>query len=622
MFARVAKEIGVDACIWFTMPLIFLCFYVRFPVTSAAAILPHLLILFLVFLSLSAIRILLALLLNGHWLSRGIATPFYAFVLTLELLYYPLVIAGLNAWGQVITWELFLSYARQAGELADALNVSLPFTVAVLCGCACFIFGTVWWHFGKMNWPKTITTSVRKRGKTRILTLTLLGAVSASVSMLALTFYFPKPDTSEPIVTTFSRRNGVNTFRGFTVDAKADEKLDRENDIARANYRPNLLANKKNLILIVVDALRPDHLGLYGYARDTTPHLSKLALSPEVSVRIVRSMRAICSLSACGLFGIASSRYFHEISARPFTIQQAMRAHGYEVRMILSGDHTNFYGLRDLYGDVDSYVDGSDPSAKYANSDRWVISKAMELPNFAGKPIMLQFHLMSAHPLSQREPAFTKFLPAKSYGVQYPGWSVNSELAINFYDNGVLQGDDVIHQLLQLLRKKRYLEDTLVVITADHGDALGEHGQFSHGRGVREAGILIPMVMLSFGYAPPPLSNTHIAPSQVDIAPTILSEFGMPRPVVWQGTPLQAARTTDITYVQEGDESGLIDLRYPPAIWKYWVKSGTWQEFAFNLSIDPGEHNNVLMQKHGMPSELHHDWRERIRQLRIVAEAR
>ena len=63
----------------------------------------------------------------------------------------------------------------------------------------------------------------------------------------------------------------------------------------------------------------------------------------------------------------------------------------------------------------------------------------------------------------------------------------------------------------------------------------------------------------------------------------------MPRPVVWQGTPLQAARTTDITYVQEGDESGLIDLRYPPAIWKYWVKSGTWQEFAFNLSIDPAK---------------------------------
>ena len=83
--------------------------------------------------------------------------------------------------------------------------------------------------------------------------------------------------------------------------------------------------------------------------------------------------------------------------------------------MILGGDHTNFYGLRDLYGDVDSYIDGSDPSAKYSNSDRWVLAKSAELPERSGKPTMIQFHLMSVHPLAQREPEFTKFLSATSY---------------------------------------------------------------------------------------------------------------------------------------------------------------------------------------------------------------
>jgi glucan phosphoethanolaminetransferase (alkaline phosphatase superfamily) len=620
--ADVAKGIGVDAIIWFSAPIIFLFFFVRYSVTSTAAIAPHLLIVLLVFLLFCALRSSLALLLKDEHVARNIAALLYAPGLILQFIYYPLVIIGLNAWGQVISWALIHSYALQAPDLADALGIPLSLTLAALGGCALIIFGVIRWQTGRWDWPRAMVSSARERHAARALGLALAGLMGIPLIMLILVFYFPNRDTSEPIITTFFPKGGVTAFRGFALDAKAGEKFDRENDAARAAYQPNPTASKRNLILIVVDALRPDHMSIYGYGRDTTPHLKNLANASDVNMRLAHGTRAVCSESACGLFAIASSKYFHEVSARPFTIQQALRAHGYEVRMILGGDHTNFYGLRDLYGNVDSYIDGSDPSAKYANGDRWVLAKSAELPEWSGKPTMIQFHLMSAHPLAQREPEFTKFLPTSSYVLTHIGKKVETEHAVNFYDNGVLQADDILHKLLQTLRAKKYLDNALVVITADHGDALGEHGLYTHANGVREAVIRIPLILLSYGYVPPALPDTRAATSQIDIAPTILSEFGMPLPPVWRGSPLHSAQKAHIQYMQQGDEIGLIDLRHPPAIWKYWFKGRTGQEFAYDVASDPGEHHNAIGFKERVSPELAREWRMRTRQMRMVAEGR
>ena len=129
-------------------------------------------------------------------------------------------------------------------------------------------------------------------------------------------------------------------------------------DAARAGYRPNPAAARRNVILIVVDALRPDHMGVNGYARDTTPNLSRLAKAGVV--RNIGVAHASCSESSCGLLSLASSKYVHQFSSRPFTLQQVLVQHGYRIHLILGGDHTNFYGLKESYGKVDSYFDGSD----------------------------------------------------------------------------------------------------------------------------------------------------------------------------------------------------------------------------------------------------------------------
>ena len=98
----------------------------------------------------------------------------------------------------------------------------------------------------------------------------------------------------------------------------------------------------------------------------------------------------------------------------------------------------------------------------------------------------------------------------------------------NFYDNGVVRSDAVIAELLAQLKEKGYLQDALVVITADHGESLGEHGLYHHANSVREEVLRIPLVFIAYGSPlrlPPQVRDFA---SQVDIAPTILKELGLP----------------------------------------------------------------------------------------------
>src|SRR5690606_8624800 len=112
--------------------------------------------------------------------------------------------------------------------------------------------------------------------------------------------------------------------------------------------------------------------------------------------------------------------------------------------------------------------------------------------------------------------------------------------ATNYYDNGVVQFDRVVSQLLEHLQHKGYLDNALVVITGDHGELLGEHGQFSHAKTVYDAVLRVPFVLIRYGYEADQQLRSDMVSSQVDIAPTILSELRMPLPSTWVGTPIQS----------------------------------------------------------------------------------
>jgi hypothetical protein len=323
-------------------------------------------------------------------------------------------------------------------------------------------------------------------------------------------------------------------------------------------------------------------------------------------MRKAAALRASCSSSFCGLMSMASSKFLHQLSKRPITLQEALRLHGYRIHMILSGDHTMFYGLRQAYGEVDSYFDArSARTIRYLNSDRVMLDYLAGFPAWDGKPVMLQFHLMSAHALHEREGA-PKYAPAANYVYhREPGADGRpGQRGINYYDNGVLLADDTIRTILQMLERKGYLGDALVAVTADHGEAIGEHGMYQHANSVREEVLRIPFVLLSYGHRPGKPLQSASPGAQVDIAPTILTELGMPRPATWQGTPLQAPVTRDFLHFQERWEAGVYDLRDPGNLWKYWINLKSGEEYAFNLTHDPGERADLIGK---LPVQLKRD---------------
>lgn len=596
-------RLGLDMALWSAMPVAFLLVYIKYFSAPSNGVLPHMYLVGLVFLMLASMRVLLELaILRREW-ARIVSALITSTMLATLFFYYSLVVIGLQSWGQVISWKLITTYSAQLPDLLETLNIPLSLAVTAVALIFLVIFSTNWLYLGKFDWTQNL--SQISSGKARIFSI----FVTSVFCFIKINEFSLNPWTkeAEPVSLTFFPLQSSSRFQSNSVDNLHAEQQDRHEDEARSSYAPNLHANRRNIILIVVDALRPDHMGLFGYARETTPNLSKRTSSNSPMI-----LHASCGESSCGLLSMASSKFIHQFSQRPITLQEILKMHGYTTHMILSGDHTNFYDLKKIYGNVDSYHDGSLSHNYYMNDDQLVLDYLEQFPAWSGKPAMIQFHLMSSHTLRKLLPASNKYTPAINFArLENRKNQKNGDLdqrIINFYDNGVFQADMIIEKILIKLQQKDYLQNAIVVITADHGEALGEHGMFSHANSVHEELLRIPFIMSSTGSQPLKSLRRKIMGSQIDIAPTILTELNIPLPSTWSGTPLQEPMNANFYHFQQGSEVGLIDSSREKAIWKYWINMNNGKEKAFNLTLDPHEKINQI---DNIAPEIRRDWRLR-----------
>lgn len=593
--------IGADLVAWLSLPAAFLFAYIKGYGAPTQAILPHLQLALAALLALALFRLALSRALGAR-AARLAAALAAAAALWTMIAYYGLALVGLEYWGRVISWDLIASYAAQAPRLAETLGISWPAVLAA----AGLVYVALTWIV--QAYLRRVDSAARIAARLSRPTLALV--VAAGTLFLVVQVYqfraAPPTEAAEPVSLTFYPVEGGLVFQSHAVDRLAAARRDTEEDAVRAAYAPSAAAERKNVVLIVVDALRADHMGIYGYARDTTPHLARMQKSGLL--RKAPVVQASCSSSVCGLLSIASSRFVHQFSRRPITLPEVLKRYGYRIHMILSGNHTLFYGLREAYGDVDSYFDAypARPGA-YMNDDAIVVEHLSGFPAWDGNPVMMQFHLMSAHALGHRDPAFMKYQPAANYSLfALTGKAGRKADAVNHYDNGVLQADATIDAILQMLRQKGYLRDAVVAITADHGEALGEHGSYTHAQGVHDETLNVPFVLLSYGYRPAaPIDGAPIA-SQVDIAPTVLAELGIAAPASWRGMALQRPVKRDFLHFQERWDLGIFDLRDPGNPWKYWSNVRTGEEYAFNLRLDPQQRRNQIA---AASEHQRRDWR-------------
>lgn len=522
--------------------------------------------------------------------------------------YYLLVLVGYSSWGYHLSWALIATYARQLGPLAQALGGGFYGVAAVAAlGFALLVMA---FHrlFRGGDWLAAAGARIPPR-----LAASCALAVLASQALCIWHFNaFPDADSREPFSLTFNPASFDRKFQSHF--RSASKELEAADAAARAAYRPARERAGTNVFLIVVDALRAQNLPMNGYARNTSPNM--LARYQRQTLKNIPNVFSACAESACGLMAIASSRYIHQFIAKPFTLQDVLRQHGYGIHMILGGDHTNFYGLREAYGQVDTYYDSAMSPAFYVNDDRSVLQALSAFPPFSGRPTFIQFHLMSTHALSARDQGVAPFQPAKSYYTQLAGplqpSAADLQPYTNFYDNGIHRTDQTIESLLDTLRRKHYLDDALVVITADHGEFVGERGQVGHAKGVYNEVLHIPLMLLRFGPAWPAQAVFPDFASQVDIAPTVLDLLALPVPAHWAGMPLTRARSSPTprdAYFQQNTEFGLVAHQPQGPVWKYWVNAANGTEHAYDLASDPLETHNRAAE---LPDPLKAGWRQRL----------
>src|SRR6185436_17391882 len=121
----------------------------------------------------------------------------------------------------------------------------------------------------------------------------------------------------------------------------------------------------------------------------------------------------------------------HQFSQHPFTLHQALQRHGYRTYMILGGDHIAFYGMRAIYGRVDDYFDGSMVQNRYINDDRVIVEKTATLPEWDGRPVLMQFHLVSTHTIGLRDERFVRWQPTVNYALNRARQPENVQRAVN-----------------------------------------------------------------------------------------------------------------------------------------------------------------------------------------------
>ncbi len=389
--------------------------------------------------------------------------------------------------------------------------------------------------------------------------------VALSWASGAILFFSANPDL--PLWGDFSQDPVKGFFTGqksgfpMTQERIHWAELDHE---AEQKTRPRM-PQVHTVILVIVDALRADHLPAYGYSRPTTPFL--FGLSRSTHYRKVDLCLANGLESSVGIMSILTSKEEPAISHLNYTFPDFLTENGYQDLLYLSGDH-HWYNFKNSYGrKIGFFLDGSLFPPGYSIDDDEALPVVLKkLKPDDGKFHFFYFHLMSVHESGTLHDPYLQYQPARNFIA--PDFRTHSQTpneviqtAVNMYDDRILQCDAILKDLWGILGQKGYLKDYVMVITADHGELLGEDNHYGHAHFTNPGILHTPL--LFFASRPLPRFAQNRFATALDIAPTLSEIAGLNPPSTWQGQSLLHPRTNPWTYhftpsLRSGDQGAVV----------------------------------------------------------------
>jgi tetratricopeptide (TPR) repeat protein len=294
---------------------------------------------------------------------------------------------------------------------------------------------------------------------------------------------------------------------------------------ARAPIVPS--SKTTSIVLISIDTLRADHLSCYGYRRVKTSHIDAITAKGTL-FSAVDSQVPLTLPSHVSLF-TSTYPFFNGIEdngeplrASAVTLATVLKSNGYRTAAFVGGFVLDRrFGLNQGFDEYDSTFDlhrqkQTDPGdIKRLGAD--VVEAATKwLEGNSGTPFFLFLHLYDLH---------TPYNLPATYRTHY-GIGYDAELQYV---------DEQVGSICDFLRDRGLFDKTLLVLTSDHGESLGEHGEKTHGYFIYQSTLWVPLIIhWPAGSGDFPARSDQPA-SLIDVAPTILQFAGVPQPPQFQG---------------------------------------------------------------------------------------
>lgn len=393
--------------------------------------------------------------------------------------------------------------------------------------------------------------------------------------------------------------------------------------------RPARRPDRPDILLVSLDTVRPDHLSLYGYERATSPHLDRWAENAAVFDQAVTTAPWTLPAHLSMLTGLDA--FEHGVNHRsrvPKEIEllsETLRAAGYRTAAVVGGGFLDpEYGLHQGFDSYRYYPHHTDAD-ELAHGLQAALDWLRAGPR---RPWFLFFHTYEPHyPYYARQPFLERlnggapvpdprdlayvtrgldvdhgFELSKRWRLRQRGepdrelTAAESRGLVDLYDSGLAYADEMTSRLIDAAEDAG---PAVVVVTSDHGEALGEHGLAGHAY-LQDFNALVPLVIKRPGQRGSRRIDTQVR--LTDVAPTLLELAGIEPPAAGAGRSLvpllDGAREADreatiyATFANRG-----LALRLGRRA-KYLFNNSAWESLwgrqaLFDLAADPGESRDL-----------------------------
>ena len=387
--------------------------------------------------------------------------------------------------------------------------------------------------------------------------------------------------------------------------------------VGPAPARPKGITPPRQVIFWMVDTLRADRLDVYRKSRVRTPNLDRLVAEGTTFKRYTvegNESKASHASFFTGMYPVVHGVLGEKakVPSRLVTIAEAMRTAGLRTAGLISNgyvsDAWNFHQGFQTYENYIRSNRANDARAVYGHAEKWLDRYAPKGPFYLylgtiDPHVTYRAHkgLIEVYDSKPYSGPFVRFLSGVELGKIKEGKlriSQRDKLRIEaLYDNEVTYNDQYFGRLLEYLETKGMLDQTLIVVTGDHGDEFWEHGGCGHGSGVYEEIIGTPLIFRYPGAFPKGLVALAEADG-VDLLPTLMDVLGKAAPAEVQGESLLPyvtatgalyPRTSIATHYDE-----IYSLR--AGDWKLHLHRGG-RTKVFDLSADPEEQTDLKARR-------------------------